>query len=561
MAFFHRGNIFLPTLSGLLALLLTSCEWRDSSIRPVNPGPSKPPMRPLPRPRKTPFVDPTALTITNLSQTWGTRGMSFVIEGANFDEIASNNIVKLGSNGLAVHSATKTRLIVSIPKEKPCEFGTFEVTVSVGGKTATFSEAFTLSSLFGIGYTDKMSYSSGETLTAYLSADANYPINSIGIYDLNHNLVFSVNATVMPQLINATAPFAEGFGLTPTVDIAIPADLKSGVYLIENEFPFVVRSATPCDVTIVFPTNTENAYCDTGGKSLYSAVDRPQWVSFLRPIPFPGVTPTLNFSERGLQWFMTQTDYSVNYVCDMDLETDRYIKDSKLLILVGHNEYWTRPARQVFDRFVDHGGNALILSGNMMWWQVRYSADRTKLICYKDKDTDPETNPLLKTINWIEPSLQYPVSLSIGADYEHGGYGNRTDKGWDGYKIVTPNSPLLQGTGLVKGSIFHLPTVEFDGAFIQGVDSDGYPKLDYSYYNFYKMELIGFDKGVAKNGSETTGTFIAFQRTPTSGKIVHTGSTNWCSYEGIGGSDGHIIRLITKNAITKMIHNENIFSK
>jgi hypothetical protein len=292
---------------------------------------------------------------------------------------------------------------------------------------------------------------------------------------------------------------------------------------------------------------------------LYSAIDRPKWVSFLRPIPFPGVTPTLDFTERGLQWFLSQSDFSVNYVCDIDLETDRYIKNSKLLILVGHNEYWTRAARQVFDKFVDNGGNALILSGNVMWWQARYSADHTKLICYKDR-SDPEPDPLLKTINWNDPSLQYPVALSIGGDYEHGGYGTRTDKGWDGYKIVAPHSPLLLGTGLTKGAIIHLPTVEFDGAFLRGVDADGYPKLDESYYNFYKMELIGFDKGVSRDGSETIGTFIAFQRTATSGKIVHTGSTNWCSYEGIGGADRQIIQLITKNAISKMIRNENIFS-
>ena len=28
------------------------------------------------------------------------------------------------------------------------------------------------------------------------------------------------------------------------------------------------------------------------------------------------------------------------------------------------------------------GGHALILSGNTMWWQVRYNEDKTKLICY-----------------------------------------------------------------------------------------------------------------------------------------------------------------------------------
>ncbi|MGC4020805.1 MAG: hypothetical protein QM734_02100 [Cyclobacteriaceae bacterium] len=60
-----------------------------------------------------------------------------------------------------------------------------------------------------------------------------------------------------------------------------------------------------------------------------------------------------------------------------------------------------------------------------MWWQVRYDEQKDKMICYKDKDSDIETDPLLKTIVWADSTLKYPIIKSIGADFIHGGYGTK----------------------------------------------------------------------------------------------------------------------------------------
>ncbi len=54
----------------------------------------------------------------------------------------------------------------------------------------------------------------------------------------------------------------------------------------------------------------------------------------------------------------------------MDLEDYSEIAGAKVVVIIGHSEYWTRRARENFDRYVLEGGNALVLSGNTMWWQV-----------------------------------------------------------------------------------------------------------------------------------------------------------------------------------------------
>lgn len=339
--------------------------------------------------------------------------------------------------------------------------------------------------------------------------------------------------------------------MTMSTQIPLPKDLKSGIYLIENSTPFVVKPSQPVDVVVVYPSNTANAYCYNGGKSLYTVENKPSFVSFERPIELQAN------AEDGLKWLATLEEFRIGYITDMDLDFYENIAFAKVLVIPGHSEYWTRKARVNFDRFVDAGKHALILSGNTMWWQVRYSDDHTKLIRYFPDD--PEADPLLKTVNWCQSSLQYPILKSIGADFNHGGYGLKTDRGWDGNKITSPNSPLLVGTDLKKGDIISLPSGEYDGAPTAGFDSGGNPIIAIDSLNFDKIELIGFDLG-SRFDKETIGTFIVFKKKPTSGVIINTASYAWCSAYGMGGVDGIRVKKITWNALNILVNNLPAFS-
>jgi hypothetical protein len=243
----------------------------------------------------------------------------------------------------------------------------------------------------------------------------------------------------------------------------------------------------------------------------------------------------------------------------MDLDNYSSLQ-SKIIVIVGHSEYWTRKARSNFDRFVDHGGHALILSGNTMWWQVRYTNTQDGLICYRIDFLDPEPTATMKTVRWVDPILQYAILPSIGEDFDHGGYGLQQDHGWNGLKIANASSPLLNGSALKKGDTLQLPSSECDGAAIKGWDTDGYPVLDNDNHLFAKLELIGFDRG-SRGGQETFPTFIILQKTATSGVIVNVGSINWCSSLGMGSQhSGEKIKIITQNAIEMMLAGTNMFS-
>ena len=407
---------------------------------------------------------------------------------------------------------------------------------------------------FQYGYTNKVSYFPFEKITAFLQSTENIDLCRLTIYDIQGNASFSVASPLTVQNIATDNPSSKGFGFQPTIEFDLPPGIKSGIYLIENKIPFIVKTDEFVDLLIVYPSNTANAYSDSGGKSLYTTPvsERPAIVSFQRPIPLQ------NLSTFCLRWFNTLDQVSIGYIADRDMDDYAEISHAKILIIPGHNEYWTRAARNNFDQFVSSGKHAILLSGNTMWWQVRYTPTGEGLICYQDEAKDPETNPLLKTITWDKSLLDYPIISSIGADFNRGGYGMRTDNGWNGYKVVSPDSPLLKNTGLTKGSIISCPSQEYDGAPIHSFDSDGLPIVDNEVLNFEKIELIAYDKGFRIQ--ETTGTFLVFQRTKTSGIIVNTGSTDWCGENGMGGLSSEKIKTITGNAIRGLLENENLFS-
>jgi hypothetical protein len=180
------------------------------------------------------------------------------------------------------------------------------------------------------------------------------------------------------------------------------------------------------------------------------------------------------------------------------------------------------------------------------------------MICYKDANTDPVTDPLFKTIEWNTPVLAYSILSSIGAHFPLGGYGLRNDQGWNGYKIVKPASPLFDGLLLKKGDIISLPSLEYDGAPVL-YDEDGYPVPDNEALGFEKIELLAFDKGF--RGTETTATFIVFRKSSTSGVVINTSTTDWCSSGGMGGTSGNAIKIITRNALTRLVNNDPVFSE
>jgi hypothetical protein len=420
------------------------------------------------------------------------------------------------------------------------------------------------------GYTDKQSYRPGDSVTLFINAD-NPQTTVLNLYNFANVIVHTVPAELFPQTPVGSTPWETGFGYQESVTFTLPS-LPSGVYLVEGTIPVIVKTAgyspTPSqqpEVVILYPTNTIAAYNAIGGRSMYSQPVPAPIVSFHRPMG--GAESNYAFFDAFLEWLTDDPlPYSTGYIADIDLEDYSTLDGVKVLVVIGHSEYWTRQARENFDQFVLSGGNVLLLTGNNMWWQVRYSNDLHQMICYKEVP-DPIANPMLKTINWTRSSLKYPTVLSVGADFPHGGFGlGYPDKG--GFRVLSPNSPVFRGIFIRKGDVISIPTVEYDGAPLLNdpITEGGDPQLDIAALGAYRAEIIGYEF-CSGNDNETgptkvadkVATWIVYQRTATSGVIMNGASTNWCSRTGAFGTDGFRVRQIIVNMLESLVKNESLF--
>lgn len=420
------------------------------------------------------------------------------------------------------------------------------------------------------GYADRLSYRPGDEVSLFLSG-ASGGKTALALDAYGSGPTFRFWSDLYPQEPAGSTPWETGFGYRESAFFRLPSSFRSGVYLVDHLVPVIVKAdrnaAPPADITIVYPTNTMAAYNEAGGRSMYTSPKAPI-VSFLRPV---GPISNLAFFSAFLEWFATPpappVPYSIRYVADIDLEDYGEIAGSKLLMLIGHSEYWTRQARENFDQFVLEGGNALVLSGNTMWWQVRYGGNETQLICYKG-EADPVSDSLLRTVNWTNPKLEYPPTSSLGTDFVHGGFGDETPGAKTGFRILAPQSPVFRGLRVAAGDLLEIPTLEYDGApLLNDPPTVGEPRLDLAALDAYRAEIIGYEYCVRDDTEAAVSappgnvaTWLAYQRSSSSGMIINGASTNWCSRTGAFGVDGFRVRQVIVNMIEILMRGESPFS-
>src|SRR5207248_3969390 len=105
----------------------------------------------------------------------------------------------------------------------------------------------------------------------------------------------------------------------------------------------------------------------------------------------------------------------------------------RLLLSVGHDEYWSKEMRDAVEGFTASGGNVAFFSGNVCWWQVRFENDDRTMVCYKYAGpddpshcniNDPETatDPSRVTVNWRSPPVNRPENAMTGVSCFTGAY-------------------------------------------------------------------------------------------------------------------------------------------
>ena len=196
-----------------------------------------------------------------------------------------------------------------------------------------------------------------------------------------------------------------------------------------------------------------------------------------------------SWERRFVRWAESEgiaLDYAVN--ADLDLHPE-VLDGHRLLLSVGHDEYWSSGMRDTVDAFVEAGGSWAIFSGNTCFWQVRYEDDGQTMVCYKGtaRTDDPvaaTADRHLMTTMWSDPLIARPESQSTGLSFTRGGYarvGQATPRASGGYTIQRPEHALFAGTELRYGDLLggeaRIVAYEVDGCEL--TMSNGLPVPSY----------------------------------------------------------------------------------
>ncbi len=456
----------------------------------------------------------------------------------------------------------------------------------------------------------------------------------------------------------------EGCRWPAAATIEVGDDWTSGFHEVHLRFPdpaphdpdrvrdahafFVVRpragAPTP-GATALLPlaTNTWHAYNDFGGPNLYtgatsSSLQRPlargllhkplgpgrrvtnlvdddrqmtAHVGYLRLnhlTPWGGSAGWPDWEQPLIEWAESE-GHVVDVCTNADLEGDAgaaLVAGYRLLLSVGHDEYWSSPMRDTVEAHVAGGGNVAFLSGNTSFWQVRLedpddAGAATRMVGFKGRfREDPvqgTERAALTTSMWSDLELERPENRMTGVSFSRGGYhriGKRATNGAGGYTIHRADHWLFEDTDLdygdVLGGASRVVGYECDGCALTYVDGrpvptgeDGTPDSfvilgtapachftrttaarppaphEPSEIEFIASRLFGSrdpgDVARIEAGHAVLGTWTSpGHESGRTGTVVTSGSTDWA--HGLGRTPGtpgdHRIQAITRTILERL---------
>lgn len=372
-----------------------------------------------------------------------------------------------------------------------------------------------------------------------------------------------------------------------SVLLQIPQSWVSGVYVAvlssarkyQSLIPFwVVQNSCYSDMLYISSLNTYQAYNNfpydppashpyglpRTGHSLYdfnSAKATPAVkVTFDRPFNSqyggPGDGGLYDF-EPELIAFIEHMGYDVSYTNEPIIDADpKLLTHHKVVVIGGHAEYQTMTNYNALINARNSGVGLAFISGNEIYWQVRYEANagvpRRVVVGYKNWEPDPIKDPKLRTIRWRD--LGRPEQKLLGVQLPDNGWMN-----WGGQPWVPQNTTLwpFAGSGLSDG----IPVkAEISGYEIDAYDpAVGLPDgTDYALLSaspFLNYQNIWF----TQNSS--------IYRSRGGNWVWASGSMDWAWGLSPGGSSNgnknnvrRGLQVVTRNIFGRMIHDAPAWS-
>jgi hypothetical protein len=351
------------------------------------------------------------------------------------------------------------------------------------------------------------------------------------------------------------------------------------LFVVKSAAAGAARSANSrAAVLYKLPLLTYHAYNQVSPQGYNRATQRGTWCLYCVPKPDDvpiSVPPTVSLRRPGggtgaMPWDVSNFDpfdptprqtfahwdapfiawleengYRVEYCTDVDIHHDADLEllgRYRLLLSVGHDEYWSDPMRDNVERFIREGGNVAFFGGNTCWWQISFDNEFT----------------FRRVGIWSDPAVSRPENTLTGVSYRNGG-----ERDFDnnpvpvGYRVQFANHWAYGGTGLREGDSFgHRPYeyivgyecdgAHFDrrllgrGAPVNPTGDDGTPE-NFTILGIGDVTASGWGLG---NGAATMGVY------ENNGTVFTAATTDWARVLARGTS--WPVERITRNVLDRL---------
>ena len=353
------------------------------------------------------------------------------------------------------------------------------------------------------GYPERPSVRPGQRLALHVATDA--PRFRVAFHRWGDGFVQVDLSGWMPGI---DAPFGapESDWQWPTYRFDIPEHWSSGVYiahLLEPEATplavaldcaallFVVRGPGRSRCLYKLAIATYQAYNCTGGACFYLAPPRSSqpegarlsWrrpgggiggITFGAPDHYDPGSPRQTFAHWDapfIAWLARQGD-DVEFCTDLDVHDEpALLSRHRLLISVGHDEYWTEAMREHVERFVGQGGNVCFFGANLCWWRIHLVDGESAMVCHQGGPHGALDHW------WPATGVNRPEDALTGVSYRHGGGWWDGPRTTEGFVVQQSGHWVFAGTGLQDGSHFGADSTpplvgyECDGAPLEIADA------------------------------------------------------------------------------------------
>lgn len=446
------------------------------------------------------------------------------------------------------------------------------------------------------GYPARASVAPGERLVLHVATDA--PRFRVQFYRWGDGLLPMQASGWFKGEYAAPRPADEDWQWPP-YEFEIPGDWPSAVYIAHLQEPdgipvapamtsaaalFIVRGAGRNPLLYKLPIATYHAYNCTGGGCFYVNPPRsrtPPGARLSLQRPGGGIggetwgalddydlsSPRQTFAHwdaRFIRWLLRQ-GYAPEFCTDLDIHEDASLLNRyRLLLSVGHDEYWSETTRDRVEEFVCNGGNAAFFGANLCWWRIHIVDEGRTMVCHQGGPQGAFDHW------WPKTGANRPEDALTGLSYRHGGGWWDGPRHTSGYIVQEPDHWVFEGTGLQRGDAFGAHT----SPPLVGYECDGAP-------------LERFDKtsGVAvlSREAQSTGTPAGFRLLAASlleggwqerphremhatgegihaacmgifsrkGTVFNAGTTDWAQVLG-SGQDARVDQ-ITRNVIERLL--------